>query len=174
MLIMVLDAIINKQSAIEVIKAVDWNVILMFFGIFVWLGGLNRTGLMRFIWGKVGLAGKPIQGLRNISVLCLFVSLGSNIFSNVPLTIIVLEQLEAHVNQFPLVLYLAWVATIAGNLTLFGSVANLIVANKSLETTGHRLTFLNYLKYGFISTLFIGIIGVLMIVAMLEMFKMSV
>ncbi len=61
----------------------------------------------------------------------LFISILSNIFSNVPLTVLVLAQLTPCGKQKLLVLYLAWLTTVSGNLTMFGSVANLIVAQQA-------------------------------------------
>ncbi len=61
----------------------------------------------------------------------IFIAIASNIFSNVPLTVLVLAQLTPCAHQRLLVLYLGWIATIAGNLTLFGSVANLIFAQQA-------------------------------------------
>ena len=121
----------------------------------------------------------------------MFIAVASNLFSNVPLTILVLAQLEPCVPQRALVLQLAWVATVAGNLTLFGSVANLIVAQqatrvadawrlerRSHELTGHEvdssqrayielekyhLTFTRFLTFGPIATLAVTLVGVVFI-----------
>ncbi len=61
-------------------------------------------------------------------------------------------------------IYLAWVATVAGNLTLMGSVANLIVAEEGRDF--FEMSFVYYSKFGFpitIVTLYLGvaIIGIL-------------
>jgi Na+/H+ antiporter NhaD/arsenite permease-like protein len=160
-LAIVLDTIVNKRNGIVIMKKVDWSILMMFFGIFIWLDGFNRTHVPRFIWCHLGLAGKTISSLEDIVILATFVIFGSNIFSNVPLTIIVLDQLEPCKDQLALVLYLAWCATIAGNLTLFGSVANLIVAQKAKQTINFNLTFRKYFWYGFPSTLIITTVGML-------------
>jgi Na+/H+ antiporter NhaD/arsenite permease-like protein len=54
----------------------------------------------------------------------------------------------------------AWVSTVAGNLTLLGSAANIIVAE--LNTTRH-LTFFQYLKFGFPTTLVIVTLGLVIL-----------
>lgn len=169
MIVITVDALVNKQNATFIMKRVDWSILMMFFGIFVWMHGLNTTRVPRWIWDKLGLADAS-SSLDPLSILILsvFVIIGSNIFSNVPLTLIVLEQLAPCENQRALVLYLAWVATIAGNLTLFGSVANLIVAQKGQQTLSYRLTFFAYLRYGFFTTLFIITVGVLVLYGMLS------
>lgn len=58
-------------------------------------------------------------------------------------------------------LLLAWVSTVAGNLTLVGSAANIIVCEKARcePRISYNLSFLEHLKYGFLSTLVIIIVG---------------
>lgn len=120
-----------------------------------------------------------------------FIAAASNLFSNVPLTILVLAQLEPCVPQRALVLQLAWVATVAGNLTLFGSVANLIVAQQAtrvadawrlerrsreltsnevefsqrayIELEKYHLTFTRFLTFGPIATLAVCLVGIVFI-----------
>ena len=77
------------------------------------------------------LGSMDLMSPLNLFLFTVFIAVASNIFSNVPLTVLVLAQLTPCTNQRLLVLYLAWIATIAGNLTLFGSVANLIVAQQA-------------------------------------------
>ncbi|XP_041367710.1 silicon efflux transporter LSI3-like [Gigantopelta aegis] len=157
--LMLVDAVLNKRSAFFIIRRVDWSVLVMFFGLFVWMAGFNATRIPRWIWKTMGLSHSKFNSFSSLTILCVFVVVCSNIFSNVPLTIIVLEQLQPCTNQFPLVLYLAWCSTIAGNLTLFGSVANLIVAQKSKTSLGYQFSYWTYLKYGFVTTCFIVVIG---------------
>lgn len=99
-------------------------------------------------------------------VACIFtilVSVGSNMFSNVPLVILIVDQLDTlcgndfencHLLEGSI---LAWVSTIAANLTLFGSICNLIVAGKSMSCAKHKrvsnkndyqLSFFSYLLFG--------------------------
>ncbi len=163
------DALINRQNALLVMKHVDWSIIMLFFGIFVWMYGLNKTHVPHWIWHHLGLGGSTASlAPLDILILAIFIVIGSNIFSNVPLTIIVLDQLVPCRDQRDLVIYVAWCATIAGNLTLFGSVANLIVAQKSQQTLDFRLTFFGYLSYGFITTLILIPVGILMLYGCLK------
>ncbi|XP_013412704.1 silicon efflux transporter LSI2 [Lingula anatina] len=166
-LIMISDAIINKRNALQTMKRIDWDVLVLFFGFFVWLGAYNHTGIPRWFWMQLGLDHNEMKSFVEIVIMVSFVIVGSNLFSNVPLCILVLAQLDPCKKQLGMVLFLGWVSTVAGNLTLFGSVANLIVAQKSLTTLKFRLTFWAYLKYGFITTLIICILGVLIIYGLL-------
>ena len=89
-----------------------------------------------------------------------FVIIGSNIFSNVPLVILIVHRIDELCGDEPCTgplggLLLAWVATIAGNFTLIGSVANLIVAEKAQSSARYRLTFWAYLPFGITSTIIV-------------------
>ena len=169
-MIITADALINRRTALPIVRRVDWSILLMFLGIFVWMYGINTTRLPRWMWKFFGLAEADYSQPLSIIVLTIFVIVGSNIFSNVPLTIIILEQIEPCKDQLGMVLMVAWCATIAGNLTLFGSVANLIVADKSLQTVDFRLTFWRYLRFGFLTTLVFVVIGMLIIYGSLQLF----
>jgi Na+/H+ antiporter NhaD/arsenite permease-like protein len=119
------------------------------------------------VWEKLGLAEDKLESVWSLGLLYAFILVGSNVFSNVPLTILVLEQVAPCTPNLPLVLYLGWVATVAGNLTLFGSVANLIVVEKAYETLRVHFTFMDYLKYGFLSTLLLSLAGMLAVFLLL-------
>ena len=135
---------------------IDWTVILMFMGLFVWLGGFQNTCYPTIAFEKLA----PYMNLYKFEGVLLFtvaVIIGSNIFSNVPLVILIVERIVGLCGdeqcEGPLGgLLLAWISTIAGNFTLIGSVANLIVAEKARNTIGYRITFWNYFKFGGIST----------------------
>ena len=62
-------------------------------------------------------------------------------------------------------LILAWVSTVAGNLSLLGSAANLIVCEQARRApeVGYNLTFWKHLKFGFPSTLIITFAGLMLI-----------
>jgi len=81
------------------------------------------------------------------------VAAGSNLVSNVPMVLLAGPQIGGFADP-----RLAWVAlgvatTVAGNLTLLGSVANLIVAEQARRH--HELGFFEYLRFGAVSTLVI-------------------
>lgn len=62
-------------------------------------------------------------------------------------------------------LILAWVSTVAGNLSLLGSAANLIVCEQARRAPilGYNLSFWNHLKFGVPSTLIVTAIGLALI-----------
>ncbi|CAF3728781.1 unnamed protein product [Rotaria sp. Silwood1] len=107
--------------------------------------------------------------MKSLLIFFLFTLIGSNIFSNVPLTLLVLEQVPPIGNHLNLVLYLAFITTVAGNLTLFGSVANLIVAQQALSSSlKHQFGFWTYFKYGFPTTILFSLVGTFIIYGLLQ------
>lgn len=172
-LTMLADTIINKTYAYDCMLKIDWTVILMFMGLFVWLEGFQNTCYVELSFDKLA----PYMNLYKIEGVLLFtvfVIAGSNLFSNVPLTILIVNRIDDLCGEEkcegPLGgLLLAWISTIAGNFTLIGSVANLIVAEKARSAVDYRITFWNYLKFGGIST-FVVLFGCLPIVYFLGRF----
>jgi Na+/H+ antiporter NhaD/arsenite permease-like protein len=117
---------------------------------------LYRVGL--------GLNTASLTDIKSLLLFFAFTIVGSNVFSNVPLTLLVLEQVPVTGNHLNLILQLAFLTTVAGNLTLFGSVANLIVAQKALASPlKHRFDFLTYLKFGFPTTILFSFVGMFII-----------
>lgn len=84
---------------------------------------------------------------------------GSNLVSNVPFVMMMLPFAKA---DGELWLILAMASTFAGNLTLIGSVANLIVAGVA-ERYGINLSFFEYLKVGVPLTIITVVIGTIML-----------
>lgn len=124
---------------------IDWSVLLFFGGLFVVVDGLVRSGgaawaLARFpVWAGTGTAA---DWVRTAAVFLV----GSNIVSNVPFILVVQRELAATPNPTLAWELLAMASTFAGNLTLLGSVANVIVAERSRAVGG--LPFLAHLRVG--------------------------
>lgn len=156
---MLVDTLLNHKYAFDAMMKVDWTIILMFMGLFIWLSGFENTlfptNAFEFIRQYMDLY--TVQGTL---LFTLFVVIGSNILSNVPLVILIMDQLfnfecggyNNYCSGQLTGMLLAWVSTIAGNFTLIGSIANLIVAEKGRNITNYRLGFFEYLKFGFCST----------------------
>lgn len=153
---MFVDTIFNRKYAFDAMQRIDWTVILMFMGLFTWLGGFQNTCIPEIIVDKLA----PSMNLNTIGGVLLFtvvVAVGSNIFSNVPLVILIVNRIGELCGDQPCsgplpALLLGWVSTIAGNYTLIGSIANLIVAEKARSVANYQLTFLRYIRFGLLST----------------------
>lgn len=153
---MFVDTIFNRKYAFDAMQRIDWTVILMFMGLFTWLGGFQNTCIPEILVDKLA----PHMNLNTVGGVLLFtvvVALGSNIFSNVPLVILIVNRIGELCGDEPCsgplpALLLGWVSTIAGNYTLIGSIANLIVAEKARSVANYQLTFLRYIRFGLLST----------------------
>ena len=158
-LTMLVDSIINRKYAFDAMARVDWTVVLMFMGLFAWLGGFQNTCIPKRIFD--GLAEyMNLHTFGGVILFTVFVIVGANIFSNVPLTILVIDRLPDLCGDKkctgPLAgLILSWVATISGNTSLIGSMCNLIVAEKARSTLNYQLTFLRYARFGLASALLV-------------------
>ena len=152
---MFVDTIFNRKYAFDAMQRIDWTVILMFMGLFTWLGGFQNTCIPEILVDELA----PFMNLNKVSGVLLFtviVAVGSNIFSNVPLVILIVERIEMLCGEEPCngplpALLLGWVSTIAGNYTLIGSIANLIVAEKARSVANYQVTFLRYIRFGLAS-----------------------
>jgi Na+/H+ antiporter NhaD/arsenite permease-like protein len=140
-----------------VLKEVDWTILLFFAGLFIVMGAFEKAGymeaLMAFASGKI--SGETFGGFMGLSLI---VTLLSNLVSNVPAVILMQPLIEQFGGGEKFWLLLAMASTFAGNLTLIGSVANLIVAEKALDKRVH-LGFIPYLKAGLPLTLLSLLVG---------------
>jgi Na+/H+ antiporter NhaD/arsenite permease-like protein len=124
----------------KVFQQIDGNVLVMFSGLFVLTHATQKLNLLNNL---TLLADNPLKFL-GITVLL------SNLISNVP-AVLVLQPFIPE-NNTSYWLLLAAGSTLAGNLTLFGSVANLIVA-EAASVRGYSLSFKEHLKLGLPLTL---------------------
>jgi Na+/H+ antiporter NhaD/arsenite permease-like protein len=127
-------------------REVNWTLLLFFAGLFVVMGGVEKSGLSETLFEKTSSLFElnSWKGMLSISAIVLILS---NLVSNVPAVML----FAPHVNSFPnpenTWLVLAMASTLAGNFTLVGSVANLIVAEIAKEG-GVKMGFWEYFKLG--------------------------
>ena len=86
---------------------------------------------------------------------------GSNIVSNVPLVVLIAQRLQSLApDVLQPALLAAWTTTVGGNLSLFGSVSNLIVVERAKRhPRGVTVTFSQFVKFGFWSTIITTSVG---------------
>jgi Na+/H+ antiporter NhaD/arsenite permease-like protein len=135
-------------------EEVDWPLLLFFAGLFVILGGAEATGLMRQLFAVANHL-----NLQNVWSFSALAAILSNLVSNVP-AVMLLDPLISHFrDQHAGWLVLAMASTLAGNLTITGSVANMIVVEKSRGEV--EISFRQYLRVGGVITLLTLLAGVL-------------
>ena len=110
----------------QIYAQVDWSLLVLFAGLFIVVAGIEKSSLQPDL---VRLAGQA--HLENGGVLSAVAALLSNLVSNVP-AVLVFKPFMAHLSD-PMLgwLRLAMASTLAGNLTILGSIANLIVVERS-------------------------------------------
>ena len=133
-------------------KSVEWATIFFFIGLFIAVGGLVETGIIRDLATMaIEVTGGDVTAT---SLLVLWLSaIVSSVLDNIPFvaTMIPLIQNMGAMgvsNLDPVWWSLALGACLGGNGTLVGASANLIVAGLAAER-GVKITFLKYLWIGF-------------------------
>jgi Na+/H+ antiporter NhaD/arsenite permease-like protein len=136
----------NLPNADNLFGRVDWTLLLFFAGLFIVMGGISRQDYFKDVVDSVELGTGPV-GIAWVHGAALALS---QVVSNVPFTILMVPVLSGQGSDL-LWLSLASAATLAGNLTLVGAVANLIVAQVA-EKDGIVVSFWEFLKAGLIVT----------------------
>ena len=152
--------VIDWREPDTVISLVDWSLLVFFTSLFVVTQGFQATNIPLDVW--TALQGTiDVERVVGLVVYSLIVLVGSNTVSNVPLVLLLGPSIPSLSNPLQSWLLLSFVSTVAGNLTLVGSVANLIVASRAKGR--YHLTFWELTRYGFPSTLLVTVVGVLVI-----------
>lgn len=135
----------------EVLKRVEWSVLLFFAALFVMVGGLEESGVLA---ASVNL----LRGATDMSpilfgILLIWVIAGlSAIVDNIPITVALIPIVrglgEAGMDTGPIWWALAFGAGFGGNGTIIGSTANIIVTSLS-ERTRKPITSALWLRRGF-------------------------
>lgn len=147
------------------LKSVDWSLLIFFTGLFVVVEGIVRAD-RKLLESAIGALGTNV-GLATTIKMSIVHVLGSNIFSNVPYVLIVGRWIRQMSNPMFMWLILALTSTFAGNLTLFGSVANVIVAQRSQNKA--PLKFSDFLRAGIPVTVVSTAVGVGMLWVFLKL-----
>jgi len=147
----------SRRDPHKVFARVDWTLLLFFASLFVIIGGVDRSGVIDDIHKRVAphLAGGAVREVGVFTGVSLVLS---QLLSNVPYVFVAGRWVEAFDRPDLGWLTLAMASTLAGNLTIFGSVANMIV----VEIAGDEapISFTEYLKAGVPITLATLAIGV--------------
>ncbi len=110
----------------KVYRSVDWPLLVMFAGLFVVVHAFEVNVVQT--WGLErwdALLESPVVLVSGLSVLL------SNLVSNVPAVLLFKPLMEVMPQKELAWLALAMSSTLAGNLTVLGSVANLIVVENA-------------------------------------------
>jgi len=144
----------------KVYEEIDWGLLVFFVGLFIIVAGAHRAGLTATLL-------EPVSSwdLHRLPIFVPVTAILSNLVSNVPAVML----LRAAVGNFPDP-HAGWVAlamasTLAGNLTITGSIANIIVVERA-ASEGVVIGFREYFRVGLpvtIATLSFGTIWLWML-----------
>jgi Na+/H+ antiporter NhaD/arsenite permease-like protein len=126
----------------HVYDEVDWGLLVFFIGLFVIVGGADRAGLTTVVLG-------PFQAwnLHRLPIFITVTAALSNVVSNVPAVMLLRTVVPSMPDPETGWLALAMGSTLAGNLTITGSVANIIVVERA-AAEGVHVGFREYFRVG--------------------------
>jgi Na+/H+ antiporter NhaD/arsenite permease-like protein len=155
---------VARRDAAEAFARVEWSLLLFFAALFVVMGGVRDLPLFQelTVRATASLHGVPIHDAVVVSSV---MTVLSNLVSNVPAVLLWLPVVPHVPNEQFVWLVIAMSSTFAGNLTVLGSMANLIVAERA-GARGVTLRFVDFVRVGVpvtILTLAWGIAALLLV-----------
>jgi Na+/H+ antiporter NhaD/arsenite permease-like protein len=126
----------------KVYASIDWDLLMLFAGLFVVVGAAERAGIDRRLFSLLA----PL-GLQTVAGLAATAAILGNAVSNVPAVMLFTRIVPQLPDPRRAWLVLAMASTLAGNLTILGSIANLIVV-EGARRRGYSIGFWEYLRVG--------------------------
>ena len=141
--------VLARTGTTKVFAQVDWTLLVFFGGLLVVIAGVTHAGVLDRVFDALAPVVARGDALGDLAFIALVV-VGSQVVSNVPLVLVAVGWVPHMPAPMWGYVMLAVASTLAGNLTLFGSVANIIV----METAGPRgeISFWRFLRFGAVIT----------------------
>ncbi|MDP2919606.1 MAG: SLC13 family permease, partial [Dehalococcoidia bacterium] len=150
-LLTMLGAVINPSHGVwHIVRRVDWQTLLFFFGLFVSVGGLEETGVLKALAGFIGdTAGGNI--IIVVTIILWVSAFASAIVDNIPFAATMVPVIVNLSNTAGYALpTMAWALAlgtdIGGNGTPIGASAN-VVGTAIAEKAGYPISWGRYCKY---------------------------
>jgi Na+/H+ antiporter NhaD/arsenite permease-like protein len=139
----------------KVYNLIDFRLLILFIGLFIVIKGFEKSALFNeMVEAFRDFVKTPLSLVFSCALL-------SNIVSNVPAVLIFKPLIAKWFNTEKAWLYLALASTFAGNLTILGSIANIIVIEGASSRV--KIGFLEYLKVGLPLTVLSLMTGVIIL-----------
>jgi len=135
----------RRMASRDLIGLVDWHLLVLFIGLFVVNHAVAEAGLAARASASLRAAGVDLGDMR---VLFPATAVLSNLVSNVPAVMLLLPH-ASHPLAGPV---LALASTLAGNLLIVGSIANIIVVDQA-AALGVRIGWRAHARVGIPVTL---------------------
>jgi Na+/H+ antiporter NhaD/arsenite permease-like protein len=139
----------------KIYREIDWPLLVMFVGLFIVIGGIEKAVITQDVVAAVGRL-----RLDNAASLAGITAVLSNVVSNVPAVLMLKPFIPNLADPQRAWLVIAMAATLAGNFTLVGSIANLIVAQRA-KARGVDIGFWTYFRLGAPLTVLTILIGLI-------------
>jgi Na+/H+ antiporter NhaD/arsenite permease-like protein len=145
--------LVSGMKPERVFKEVEWKTIFFFTGLFMLVGGIEKTGVLKLIAQSIVDATKGNLMLLGLSILWLS-AIASAFVDNIPFTATMIPLIKSvgaltGMTVTPLWWALSLGACLGGNGTIIGASAN-VVASGMAEELGHKkITFGEYFKVCF-------------------------
>jgi Na+/H+ antiporter NhaD/arsenite permease-like protein len=145
----------RRLKSRRIYEEIDWSLLMMFVGLFIIVAGAERALVTPELLAAIGAF-----HLDNIPVLSAVTAVLSNLVSNVPAVLMLKPFVGSLTDQNTAWLVIAMASTLAGNFTVLGSIANLIVVQRA-AADGVRIGFWDYFRVGAPLTVITLVIGTL-------------
>ena len=145
----------RRLKSERVYAEIDWSLLLMFVGLFVIVAGAQHALLTPDV-----LAAANRLHLDQVPALSAVTAVLSNLVSNVPAVLVLRPFVDSLHDRDTAWLVVATASTLAGNFTVLGSIANLIVVQKA-ALRGVSISFWDYFKVGLPLTVLTLAVGTL-------------
>ena len=132
----------RRLGSERIYAEIDWPLLVMFVGLFIIVAGAQRALLTPDL-----LTAASRLHLDRVPVLSVVTAVLSNLVSNVPAVLVMKPFIDALRDQDTAWLVVAMASTLAGNFTVVGSIANLIVVQRA-AARGVVIGFGEYFKVG--------------------------
>jgi Na+/H+ antiporter NhaD/arsenite permease-like protein len=132
----------RRVKSARVYAEIDWSLLLMFTGLFIIVAGAERELLTPALVADIGRL-----HLADIPVLSIVTAVLSNVVSNVPAVLLLKPFIGPLADHDRAWLVVAMASTVAGNFTILGSIANLIVVERAARR-GVVIGFWDYFRVG--------------------------
>lgn len=146
--------VVHARDPREMYDQVDWGLLVFFVGLFVIVRGAEESGLVARL-----LSGFEFLNLHRAAPFSAVVVALSNLVSNVPAVMLLKSLVPQFANSRAAWLMLAMASTLAGNLTITGSVANIIVVEQAKRDV--HIGFREYARVGVPVTVLTVLLGAL-------------
>lgn len=153
----------DRKDVRATMARIDGPLLVFFCALFIVVAALVKTGIADRVW-SISHDAMVFTTARGVAVFSAVMVIGSNLLSNVPMVLVAGSKIPELGPPELGYLLLAYTTTVAGNLTLVGSVANIIVAEGARRT--HPLGFFEYLRFGLPTTIINLVVGTSVLVAL--------